>query len=338
VLTITTSLPSGFLDATPESLHKVLPEPTLIHLPGNRDDRLFVTILQHGNEAVGLLAVQALLKRFAGQALPRGLSVFVSNIEAARDGVRRLDNQPDYNRVWPGSDRDPTAEHQLMQQVVDEMRRHKLFASVDLHNNIGLNPHYACINRLDSRFLQLANLFSRTVVYFILPKGVQSMAMAELCPATTLECGKAGDQRGVEHAAEYLDACLHMEHLPDHAPSSRDIDLYHTVATVKVPEQFSLGGAHDDSDIRLVDDLEHLNFRELQVGTILATIAPGSGARFDVWHESGRDTTQEFLEVDENRIRLVKPIMPSMLTVNEAAIRQDCLCYFMERYPLPGSA
>jgi len=24
-------------------------------------------------------------------------------------------------------------------------------------------------------------------------------------------------------------------------------------------------------------------------------------------------------------------LMPSMLTVNEAAIRQDCLCYLMER-------
>jgi len=31
------------------------------------------------------------------------------------------------------------------------------------------------------------------------------------------------------------------------------------------------------------------------------------------------------------------PIMPSMLTVNERAIRQDCLCYLMERYPVTAA-
>jgi hypothetical protein len=28
--------------------------------------------------------------------------------------------------------------------------------------------------------------------------------------------------------------------------------------------------------------------------------------------------------------------MPAMLTLDERIIRQDCLCYLMERYPLPA--
>jgi hypothetical protein len=29
-------------------------------------------------------------------------------------------------------------------------------------------------------------------------------------------------------------------------------------------------------------------------------------------------------------------VMPSMLTLDERVIRQDCLCYLMERFPIPG--
>ena len=108
-------------------------------------------------------------------------------------------------------------------------------------HNTGINPHYACINRVDNRFLQLASLFSRTVVYFIRPLGVQSMAMSSVCPAVTRECGKPSHEYGTEHAREYLDACLHMSAIPEHPVASHDVDLFHTVAIVKVPDGVSFG-------------------------------------------------------------------------------------------------
>ena len=36
----------------------------------------------------------------------------------------------------------------------------------------------------------------------------------------------------------------------------------------------------------------------------------------------------------DSELRLRVPMMPSMLTRNEVVIRQDCLCYFMERLTL----
>jgi hypothetical protein len=33
---------------------------------------------------------------------------------------------------------------------------------------------------------------------------------------------------------------------------------------------------------------------------------------------------------------LTKCLMPAMLTRDERVIRQDCLCYLMERLPYPG--
>jgi hypothetical protein len=83
------------------------------------------------------------------------------------------------------------------------MIRRGVFASIDVHNNTGLNPHYACVNRLDKEFLWLASLFGRLVIYFTHPKGTQTAAFAPFCPAVTLECGKPEHPYGVEHAFEY---------------------------------------------------------------------------------------------------------------------------------------
>ena len=283
-----------------------------------------------------MLAIQGLLEKYRTRELPRALSIFVGNVEAARQGVRRTDSQPDYNRVWPSTTYADCPEKSLMQEVVTRMSQERLFASIDLHNNIGLNPHYACINKITPPFLHLANLFSRTVVYFTNPKGVQSMAMSSLCPATTLECGPAGSMHGVEHAIEYLDACLHLNELEHHTIIPSDIDLYHTVAIVKVPPQYSLGVDNDQADISLLHDIEKYNFTELSPGTVLAQVRAGTDYLFELLDENNNDVSKNYLALDGNEIRLRCSVMPSMLTTNQAAIRQDCLGYFMERYPLPN--
>ena len=186
-LTVLDTLPEGITEVKPADLYQILPTPTLIHLPGRTEKPMFVSVLQHGNEVTGLLAVQALLSKYQSQQLPRSLSIFFGNVEAAKQGLRKLDGQPDYNRVWPGTEQQPTEESGNALQIVDEMKKRGVFISIDVHNNTGINPHYACINKLDTSFLHLANLFGRFVVYFIRPKGVQSAAFAEFCPAVTLE-------------------------------------------------------------------------------------------------------------------------------------------------------
>jgi succinylglutamate desuccinylase len=329
-------LPAGLLDLDATRVGEVLAGPTLIHLPGRREPDLFVSVLMHGNETTGWDAVRQLLRRYrpgGGELeLPRGLSLFVGNVTAAAAGLRHLDGQPDYNRVWPGCGSAGTPEHQMMLQVHEIMRERGVFASVDVHNNTGFNPHYACVNLLDNRFLHLATMFSRTVVYFIRPCGVQSMAMARLCPAVTLECGQVGQAYSVEHARDYLNACLHLSEHPDHAVAHHDIELFHTVAIVKVPERFSFGHCVSDVDIRFADDLDHFNFRELPRGTVLGCLRPDIGTGLVATDEHGLDVTERYFELDGDELRLRIPVMPSMLTLDHRVIRQDCLCYLMERY------
>ncbi|MDD1620687.1 MAG: hypothetical protein LUQ11_04340 [Methylococcaceae bacterium] len=55
-------LPKGLLDISVEALHSLIPEPALFHLPGKRPGTLFVSVLLHGNEPTGFLAVQKLLQ------------------------------------------------------------------------------------------------------------------------------------------------------------------------------------------------------------------------------------------------------------------------------------
>jgi len=324
-------LPDGLLDTPARSLEELLGGPTLVHLPGRRPEPLFVSVLAHGNETTGLAAIQSLLQKYRAQELPRALSVFIGNVAAARHGLRRLDGQPDYNRVWPGTTLPDAPEARMMQQVVDSMRARRPFASIDVHNNTGINPHYACINRIDNRFLHLASLFSRTVVYFIRPLGVQSMALSHVCPAVTLECGKPSHEYGMEHARDYLDACLHLQEIPDHPVASHDIDLFHTVAIVKIPEEISFSFREEAVDLKLVGNIDHLNFRELPAGTQLGWLRAGSGVPLDVRDDNDRQVRERFFSVNEGALVAARPFMPSMFTLDERIIRQDCLGYLMER-------
>jgi succinylglutamate desuccinylase len=329
-------LPAGLLEAQADALAELLGGPSLVHLPGRRERPLFIAVLLHGNETTGLFAVQSLLREFRDRELPRSLSLFIGNVDAAHDRVRRLAGQPDYNRVWPGTEHPDSPERRLMAEIFDIMRQRRPFASVDVHNNTGINPHYACINRIDHRFMHLASLFSRTMVYFIRPRGVQSMAFAELCPAVTVECGKVGQSAGQEHVGEFLRACLHLSEIPEHPVPPHDVDLYHTVATVRVPRVFSFGFGDKPVDVCFVNELDHLNFRELPPGTELARLNGVAKLPVEALDEQGQEVAERFFTVENDLLRTRRSLMPAMLTLDERVIRQDCLGYLMERYPLPG--
>ncbi len=331
MLQVLEKIPEGLVARPAEALHEVLSGPTLMHLPGRREQPLFVSVLLHGNESSGWEALRRLLPKYLESGLPRSLSVFFGNVLAAREGKRRLDGQPDFNRIWIAG---TTPEHAMTRQVLEAMRQRKAFASVDIHNNTGVNPHYACINRREQPFYHLAALFGRTVVYFTKPEGVQTSAFAELCPSVVLECGQPGDLRGIAHAAEFLDACLHLAELPSHDLAPQDMDLYHTVAVVKVPDflEFNFGGG--EADLRFRENLDHFNFTELPAGSQLGWYRGSAETRLVVSDEMGRDVGDQYLEYLAGQIRTKVALTPSMFTLNREVIRQDCLGYFMERLSL----
>ncbi|MCP4298348.1 MAG: peptidase M14, partial [Proteobacteria bacterium] len=229
-------VPAGFLSVKPSGIRSVLPNPSIIYIKGRRQPPLYVSILLHGNEVSGLLAMQRLLNKYERlqRVLPRSLIIFVGNVEAAERNIRHLPDRPDFNRIWGGQNRLP--EEKMAQEVIDYIGQQKVFASIDIHNNTGKNPLYACVNHLENHFINLASLFSRTLVYFTDPSEVHSNAFAAFGPSVTLECGLSGEEQGVQHVQEFIDDCLHLDHIMDRHIPNQDIQLFHTVSKIRLPE------------------------------------------------------------------------------------------------------
>jgi hypothetical protein len=142
---------------------------------------------------------------------------------------------------------------------------------------------------------------------------------------------------GVEHALDYLDTCLHFSHFPDHPPATHDIDLFHTVAQVKIGEHIDFSFHNNTADLKLNSDLERMNFTEIKVGTPFGIVKPNTPMPLISKDDNGMDNTNNFFAVNNQHLVIRKAVMPSMLTLNEAVIRQDCLCYLMERMELPAN-
>lgn len=321
--------PAGLADCPAAGLAELLGGPTLLHLPGRRGRPLFLTVLQHGNETTGWEAMRGILRDFAQAELPRPLSVFIGNVAAARRGLRRLDGQPDYNRLWAGGD---APEHRMAERVFAAVRARRPCASIDVHNTTGPNPHYACVNTLEPRTLYLAGRFSRTAVYSRVPPGMHSLRFSRLCPALTIECGLPASPEGVAHARAYLEQRLFEEELPA-APPPGELELFHTVAQVRVPAALSFGFDGGGEDLRLDPGLVEYNFREVPAGFELGRWRPGRAVPLAVADERGADAFDAYFVNRGDRLLARRPVVLSMLTLQEKIVAQDCLCYLMERLP-----
>lgn len=330
-----TDWPEELLDVPAVLIQQVLDKPTLIHLPGVAAEPIFVSVLLHGNEDVGLKAIQQLITRYQGRRLPRALSIFLGNVEAATAGVRFLPHQLDYNRVWPHAGQSLAFPEQfLVRDVFDRMIARKVAASIDLHNNSGRNPHYSCICSVESDHLKLASLFGPRVMFFTRPLGVQTAAFAPICPSITCECGPIGDASGVRAAVDLLERLMALGagSLRAALPSSYErVQLFRTVGTWRILPQATFSfDSRAISDVFLRPDLDRLNFERLVSGTELGQVNGELGRTMEVCDENGMPVTDKFLTADGNgTVRLTTDVIPSMLTTSAAAIRQDCIGYFM---------
>ncbi len=290
-------------------------------------------MLQHGNETSGWDAVRRLLRsRYRRDPLPRSLILLIANVDAAAAGVRHLANQPDFNRCWPGSETRHTGWHAMYGSIHDHVKRFKPFASIDIHNNTGENPHYAAVNSIEARRLHLAALFSRTVIFFTQPLGVQSIAFGKFCPSVTLECGLAENEDGADHAMAYLDNVLNLRELPQTMPRPDDLELYRMIATVTVEPDVDFAFNHEAADLWLPPDLDRLNFCEMPPGTRLGQLVNGHRNPLRATSHEGGDLSAHCFRTRDRDIITTRPLMPAMMTTNKDIVRQDCLCHLMERF------
>jgi succinylglutamate desuccinylase len=322
-------LPDGFFDISCTNIRTLFPNPTLIQLDGKGPDFLFISILLHGNEYTGLKVMQKILAEHA-QDLPRSILLFIGNVRAAEANRRYLSDQVDYNRCWPGTELEPSATSQMMQRVVEIAHGLPLFAAIDIHNNTGKNPHYACITDPNMQNQNLAARFNRVGMVFN-HRGVSTMAFDGICPAITLECGLPGDPQGIEHACRFVEGMLSLDELPQSQPTRHALHLVESHLTLNIPEDVSY--AFDpaaDADLRFENDFEDRNFTLFdphQVFGYTRVERPIS-----ITDTDGHDVTDEILRVEAGKIYLNNTLMPAMITRDRLVIRQDCLCHLLQDY------
>ena len=322
-------LPDGFFDISSAKIRSLFPNPTLIHLDGKDPNFLFISILLHGNEYTGLKVMQKVLAEHA-QDLPRSILMFIGNVRATEANRRYLPDQVDYNRCWPGTELEASATSQMMQRVVEIAHGLPLFAAIDIHNNTGKNPHYACITDPNMQNQNLAARFNRVGMVFN-HRGVSTMAFDGICPAITLECGLPGDPQGIEHACRFVEGMLTLDELPQSQPTRHALHLVESHLTLNIPEDVSF--AFDpvaDVDLRFEHDFEDRNFTLFdphQVFGYTRVERPLS-----ITDTDGHDVTDEILRVEEGKIYLNNTLMPAMITRDRLVIRQDCLCHLLQDY------
>ena len=108
-------------------------------------------------------------------------------------------------------------------------------------------------------------------------------------------------------------------------------DVFHTVATVKVADGVDFGIEKTSATLNFIGNMDRLNFQEIAAGTILAHVNCTDTASLLAINEEGNDVVKEYFSCEKGILRFLVPLMPSMLTLDEKIIRQDCLCYLMER-------
>ncbi|MEM9837646.1 MAG: succinylglutamate desuccinylase/aspartoacylase family protein [Pseudomonadota bacterium] len=320
-------LPGALSAISVRDIREVFPNPTLVEIAGEHEPPLFISTLLHGNETTSFHVLQLLEERFRNKKPHRSLMIFVGNVAAAEVGLRRLEGEPDFNRIWAHGD---TAHHRLAEEVLSAARRRGLFASIDIHNNTGRNPVYGCVNALRPEDLYLAATFAPIGVYYLNPPTTQSIAFSHLAPAITLECGQVGDPDGLNAAMDLIDHMISIDALPKTAPLPEALELFETVGRVLIDPSIRLSfGEAESTDLALREDLEDLNFKWIEQDDLWATTTSNpSGLK--VVDEHGSDLTEEFFRRDGDRILLRQRVVPAMITADEAIIRQDCLCYLMK--------
>jgi len=331
-LTIGDRLPEGILDLEADQLWHLLQRPTLIHIAGDRYPPLFISVLLHGNETTGWLAVRQLLRQYQPQKLPRAISLFIGNVSAARFAQRRLSDQPDYNRIW--GRQAPSPEVSMAEAVVQEMQRRGVFACIDLHNNTGDNPFYACLVRRDGQSQYLASLFSPIALYYPPHTAAPLLvnAFAPLAPAVLLECGKPNRPEGIERAYTFLRQVLELKSIPSQLNSeiTSELSILQAIATIKIPHHIQFGFA-EPADLVFLPQIDRYNFGLIPQGTAIAKICrPLSLDQcLQVCDDYQRDVSQQFFQIVQDRLVTATSIQPAMLTLDPLIIRQDCFCYLM---------
>lgn len=314
-LNVAQVLPDSLADVPATALAEELGGPTLFDLRKGDHAPLFVSVLLHGNEVSGWDAV----REHFDELRQVSALLFLANLDAAREGVRALPDQVDFNRVWEGGD---TSEAAVAAEVTSRVAAAKPYLAVDIHNNTGKNPPYAVVCRADKRTLGFAGAFARRVLLASQPGGFQTRRFTRFCTAVTVEVGTPDDPQSTTRAAAFLAKLLsNYPEPPADAQSPETLALFETVARVTVGDSTEIEPA-----------MQNFNFRCAPAGAALTRSGPLNAQAAD-----GTPVGNQYFTSKNGATVLTRPTILAMYTRDVESAQRDCLCYFLEPLERVGS-
>jgi succinylglutamate desuccinylase len=323
MLNVIHHIPKGLMNIKSTDLHTIFSGSTLIHLKGKKNPPLLISCLMHGNEFTGLLALQALMKKYGESHWPRSVYLFFGNIDAAKANRRHLDGQPDYNRSWKKGD---LPENHMTQEVVRVTTEAGLFATIDIHNNTGRNPHYSIISNDDVRHKNLAALFGELCMYFDEVIDSNTQAFMKHCPSVTLEAGQPGNPDGTKHVLDFLEKVLTLDEVSKE-PAQTQLKLIKMIGTVKLKKETTVGVGNEEGDIHFEPDFDLMNFKEMPAGTFWGFYR--GEHRLEYKDRNGVDRSDEVFDYRDGKIITKIPTIPSMLKLDKNVLKSNCVGYLM---------
>jgi hypothetical protein len=140
---------------------------------------------------------------------------------------------------------------------------------------------------------------------------------------------------------DYVERAMNLAEVPTATPDV--FSLYRTRVRVHVRDgvEFRFEGDEQrpgsEAALTLTGGIEAVNFHELALGTVFGTSDRPVTDVFQVLDGEHQDVTGTFFVQEGGQIMLRESVVPAMYTTDPYVVRQDCLCYFMERMDLAQS-
>lgn len=332
-------LPGDLLFLEDREVLRALGRPTLIRVPGSGEQapRAVATLL-HGDESTGYHAVLRVLRR--QRTYPFDLYVIIGNVRAAlaEPGFahRYLDEQEDFNRLW-GLEDPTTQMRRAADGILERLRAAELESLVDIHNNSGNNPFYAIVTTQRADMLNLATLFTTTLLRWDLGVHTLMEALDQHCASIAVECGLPGAPESEAFAVDGLRRYLGARPVETER-IERDYDLLGGLRRVHIkPEvSFSFGGeTSSEIDFVIDEDADVHNFVEVPAGHVIGHVHQGASLPLEALDAEGKDVTDQHFTIVEDTLITTQPVTPVMMTRTVEAARKDCLFYLATELPPP---
>jgi len=308
--------------------------PTIIDITGknNKKTRVFTTLMQ-GDEPSGLAAIHRWLTQDWQDEKPEtNVRFIIVSVEAASKNPifsqRHLKDGLDINRCFNSG-----LKHGYFQRanLIDSaIRSVNPDCVIDIHNTSGNSPSFTVAKSACSVTLNLASVFSDTLIL----SGISHGALTEQsfdCPTLTIEAGSHLDQQSYELLYQGISQITSTPCLCQ-LNSSNVVKVLNKPYRLVLQTDSTLSFNNEDlgnEGVTIKNTIEQFNFGSANSGQIIGWLDSEGFDHLQLLDESNEDRIEDFLQIRENKLLLKENVLIFKATTSIDLAKNDCIFYLL---------